>query len=152
MVEVTAGGLAVPAGAAFGVLNFSGGTLSGAFTVTGTLTWTGGTLAGQITVASGSVLNLPGAEQKSLAYPAEIHNHGTVNWSGAGTVQNVTGNGVLVRNYSDGVVTITADAGLGGAGQFINEGLLTKSGTAGTTTLALGPFTNTGVVHVTVGP
>ncbi len=28
---------------------------------------------------------------------------------------------------------------------------MTKSGAAGTTTLALGPFTNTGVVHVTVG-
>ncbi len=69
-------------------------------------------LAGQITVASGSVLNLSGAAEKLLLYPAEIHNHGTVNWSGAGTVQNVTGNGVSVRNYSDGVVTITADAGL----------------------------------------
>ena len=153
VVELNAGTLIVPATAAFGAMNFSAGTLWGAFTVVGTLTWTGGTLKAQVTVASGAVLNLSGDEQKSFDYFPQIHNHGTVNWSGAGAIVNIGGNPVWLLNYSDGVVHITGDSWLDGYGNVINEGLVQKTGGAGTTSLSMGTFTNatTGVVQVRVG-
>ena len=128
-----------------------GAGVSGAFTAVGTLTWTGGMLVGQVTVAPGAVLSIAGDEGKTLWSAAEIRNHGTVNWSGAGAIYNVTGGAADVRNYSDGVMNITGDTTLGGVGNFINEGLLKKTGGTGTTYLTFGVLANSGVIEARSG-
>jgi len=64
-----------------GLLNWSGGTMSGSLLVAGggTANWSGGGASGPVTIATNGVLNLIGGGSVTLYAP--LTNAGTINWS-----------------------------------------------------------------------
>ena len=111
-------------------------------TLAATAYWAGGILtnSGSLTVASNGVLNLPGG---TFAVAGPLTNNGIVNWQGA-TLQEQNNN---TTNYLGGIwnqagaqwnilgnQTSTTNFG-GGYEIFHNAGVLTKTNSAGTSTL-----------------
>ncbi len=149
--------------------NFQGGTITNLTldtmtlvsdaTVSGVLNWTGGTISGSLTVASTGVLNLGGSNPKAL-YNA-LTNAGTVNWAGSGNliVRNTTCVGVygLIENLAGALWDIQGDqqmyndynCGIQNP-YFHNAGTLRKSAATGTTTISI-PFANAGTVAALQG-
>ncbi len=149
--------------------NFQGGTITNLTldtmtlvsdaTVSGVLNWTGGTISGSLTIASTGVLNLGGSNPKAL-YNA-LTNAGTVNWAGSGNliVRNTTCVGVygLIENLAGALWDIQGDqqmyndynCGIQNP-YFHNAGTLRKSAATGTTTISI-PFANAGTVAALQG-
>ncbi|MGH3428126.1 MAG: beta strand repeat-containing protein, partial [Mycobacteriales bacterium] len=134
----------------------SGGTLTGAgtFTIDQTLSWTGGTMSGsgttQIDTAATVVLS---GEGDKVLDTRRFENAGTLTWTGGRIVME--GTNAVVHNASMGVFQIAVDQALttfGGSGQqFTNDGVVTKSTTAGATTVSSIAFNNSGQVQVQSG-
>jgi hypothetical protein len=140
-------------------LNLSG-TLSGAgdVTITGVLNWTGGTMSGtgKTIVPAGGTLNLSSGSGNSRNLNRILENNGAANWTGGsldmnnGTFQN---NGTFTANSA----TTLQSTGTG-TNAFVNAGTFIKQGTGtvqfpftglgGSTIVA---FNNTGNVDVQVG-
>jgi hypothetical protein len=138
-------------------LTLSGGSLVGTNTILGTMNWTGGAInsGAALTIATGAVLNLGGTA--SLDLYGVLTNAGTVNWTGTGTLLVWNDNGVTynggIYNLSGALFSIQNDQSMQGEyayAFFNNAGTVRKSGTAGTTGLALA-FNNTGMLDVQSG-
>jgi hypothetical protein len=150
VVNVT-GGISVPSGAEFGLMNLSG-SLSGNFTLNGTLVWTNGQLNNcAMTIAPGGVLNIGGTAEKQLWFTA-ITNAGTVIWSGTGPVFAYTlqGSASVFENQAGGVFDAQADGEwftygwtFGyplGSFTFNNAGVLRKTAGNGASSFYVGSF------------
>ena len=116
-----------------GGLDLSGGTLStgGLLTVSSNSSWSGGTLTGTGTFANSGHLSLSGNPAKALTGTLTFQNSGTVAHSGLGFLTLTSGN--LIRNLSTGLFHIQTTTNLDWvsgtvAPQFVNEGVLRKSG------------------------
>jgi hypothetical protein len=140
-----------------GVLTVSGGWVGGTGTVTGPgiFRWNGGTLAGTQTISAGATLEVSGSANKTLHTSAQLINHGTGTWSGAGLVYGESGS----VWFNTGTLDAQSPAGLepygsGASTLFRNEVTLRKSGT-GTTLFANDAngarLENRGTVEVTGG-
>ena len=136
-------------------LTLQQGNYGGNATFAGTTTWTGGTMTGAFTVPGGAALNLTGAGSKFVS-GGSLANAGTANVSGAGDL--VLNNGATIAN--SGTLDFQTNAGVqhvsGGTPTFTNSGTLRKSAGAGVTAIGItNPlnFTNatTGTVHVLSG-
>jgi len=125
------------------------GTLDGAGTFASTvLSWTGGDMfgSGPTNVASTAVLNISGADFKSLG--RNLNNAGTATWSGTGRIR--AGNSVAFNNQVGALFNAQNDQQFvhefGGAPVFTNAGTFRKSVGTGTTTFSGVPFNNSGPV------
>jgi hypothetical protein len=142
-----------------GGLQLAGGTIggTGALTVTGPGTWSSGTMSG-----SGST-TLVGTVALNSASVKDVNSGRTVNFNGSTTWANTaadngrirTGNGATLQNngtwldQNNFTNQISPDFG-GAPSTFVNAGSYTKTGTATTTTIAIG-FNNGGSVNVNTG-
>ena len=129
-----------------GNLRIASGTSTGVgAVVAGTLDYTGGDLSGTWTVQGGSVLKYRTAGTQRLNGTA-LTNEGTVEWDGG----NMSfGNGSVLTNKS--VVDAKTDHVMnyfgGSNGSFINKGTLRKSGGAGETRIDTIVFSNEGILE-----
>jgi hypothetical protein len=134
------------------------GTLggSGLLAVNGPFTWSGGTInnSGGVTLNGTSSLNGVGNDAMTLSGNALLINAGELTWSGSGSNLEFYGSeSRTFTNLASGTITITADVSSDYAytsGTIGNAGLMTKTGTTGTTTLNSG-FVNTGTLNVQSG-
>ena len=138
--------------AANGVLDWAGGSLSGAGQLQvnsgGVFNWFGGDMTKALTVGAGGVVNLGGTVDKTVYQPWT--NWGTINWLSRGL--SIYNNGSSYRgaiyNQAGALFDVQCDQSLGYAyGQEIirNSGTFRKSAAAGATTIQVA-FTNTGTV------
>jgi hypothetical protein len=138
---------------ASGVMALSGGTLDGAgsLTVDGAFDWSGGTVQSTGVFTVNSTLDFSGTSGKFMD-GCTITNKGTANVTGTGIVYFQ--NGASFDNQAGATFDFQTDADLdysgGAATTFNNAGTLTKSGSAGTSTIGL-VFNNTGQVNVSSG-
>lgn len=125
-----------------------GGTFSGgAAQLNGVVDWTGGTLAGQWSVAAGQTLQIRTGSAKTMA--ASLGNAGTV----------VAEDDVYLFGYNKlsntGVYELKGDVGIHSGGYtntFANSGTLRKSAGSGVSTITAGTgFNNSGVIEVLTG-
>lgn len=120
-------------------LRMTGGGLSGTAPcmITGSLTWEAGTVSGALSVPGGSSLQVQGAGSKQLAHSAILNISGTYLWNGPAAVQGYEN--CRVNVLTGGVFNLAADGdplnNYNGGNEFINEGLMVKSGGAGGSTL-----------------
>lgn len=116
----------------------------------GTVGWTGGQLQGSWTIGSGQTLNASGSGSKSFN-GANVTNNGAINWSTS------SGFGLLSSTIqNNGLIDIQQDVNIqyagGGASNFINAGVLRKSGGAGTTSITSNvAFSNPGTIEALSG-
>jgi hypothetical protein len=136
-------------------LNLTSGTLSGStdITVTDVMSWTGGTMSGPAqTIVNGTldITQVAGSGGKRLDARTLV-NDGAATWSGTGDIFGL--NGATIINSAGATFDLSADADLvfssGSPMAFINEGMLTKSGS--TTTRSTFAFNNSGTVSVISG-
>jgi lipopolysaccharide export system protein LptA len=139
-----------------GILNSSGATLSGFFTVSGTLNCNGATLGpgSTLTVLSNGVLNLSGSGTEY--FYATLTNAGTVNWSGTANLRfyNFGPSGYTggVVNQAGALFNVQNDQTMDsnqGLPIFSNAGTFQKS--AGTNTTINVIFNNSGAMNVSSG-
>ncbi|HEX8553022.1 MAG TPA: M12 family metallopeptidase, partial [Abditibacteriaceae bacterium] len=80
---VTGGGALTNSMTSTGGLDLISGTLNGTtnYTGAGLLNWSGGSLGGTFTLAAGSTINVLGAARKTLVSGATLNNNGTINWA-----------------------------------------------------------------------
>lgn len=133
-------------------LEIAGGTVSssptGSFNAIGTVNWTSGSIGGTFNLTVGSSMSLTSAAVKRIDGAGVINNHGTVTWTGTGTLQgysnstwnNKTGSsfsmltdGDVFSNYSSGnVFNNEANASFvksGGTGEcYIDEWTFNNNG------------------------
>src|SRR5208337_2652606 len=101
--------------------------------LSGVLTWTSGQIGvngSVLTVAANSVLVLAGVNGTDYVLQGTVTNAGTVQLvSGNLDLFNCSGQGLLM-NLPGGLVQIMADVSIvnGCSGEFVNQGLLVKSG------------------------
>src|SRR5262245_39704055 len=130
-----------------GVLNMSGGVLSGGddLTVNGAFNWSGGTQSGTGTTTIGATgtLTIDG----EVGLQRRVINNGTTVWS-AGRIG--AQNGTFTNNNAFSAEGDDSVADFGGSNAFNNTGTLTKSPGAGSTTVNI-PFNNSGTVNVNSG-
>ncbi|MCU0784123.1 MAG: hypothetical protein MUF81_08785, partial [Verrucomicrobia bacterium] len=138
-----------------GRFQLSGGTLAGTNTLSGTMEWTAGTIGSNVvlTVGSNAVLTISGSGSKYLA--GRLRNTGMVLWQheAGGTFLSAGG---IVENLAGGVFDVQSDVGFYGLapGVFENDGVLRKTGGAGTFNLCDNwgmVLTNRGLVEVQIG-
>ncbi len=157
-----AGYYGIPSGSPFinGPLintNFQlGGTMIISNQLTGVLQWTGGVVSGALTVANGGVVNLAGPSGGYLSIAGVITNNGTINWKSGGPSLLDFANGTL-ENRPGGVVDLQTDGTLGffnsgTTGAVNNAGLLRKSGGLNNSTF-ISPlaFNNSGTIQAYSG-
>jgi hypothetical protein len=128
----------------------SGVYAGGAAALSGSATWNAGSFTGDWTLAGGATLTAATGSNKFLN-AATFTNEGTLLWT-AGSL--FFGDGADLIN--NGTIELTTDALFadtsGAEGSFVNNGLILKSGGAGTATLASGvAFDNEGVIDVRSG-
>jgi hypothetical protein len=116
-------------------VDFESGTFTGnAAVLTGSADWSGGTLSGGWTINSGATLAVTGAASK-FTNGANIVNNGTTAWQG-GFVGFLNG----TQFTNEGAITATSDNAFGFSGgtasTFTNNGLFQKTAGAGVTTLS----------------
>ncbi|RZJ10671.1 MAG: PEP-CTERM sorting domain-containing protein [Rubrivivax sp.] len=138
-----------------GSLVLAGGTHTGssgtpANFASGVLQWTAGSLAGNWQTASGTTVNLSGGSYKYMS--GAVTHGGTV--VATDHLYFDPGAGRVLTN--NGSYQFASDAGLydnGGAGVFINNGTLAKTGGTGDSHVSISGFGNggTGVVNVQSG-
>jgi hypothetical protein len=119
-------------------------------TVTGTLNWEDGTISGSrsLTIVQGATLNVQ-AVVGLKGYT--IHNHGTANWTGKGSITGVNAQGVFI-NETDGIANVQDDTTVWDGGIFLNNGVLNKSSLVqGTSNFGFAAFNNAGTVNVHSG-
>ncbi|HEV2208634.1 MAG TPA: hypothetical protein VG167_07650 [Verrucomicrobiae bacterium] len=128
---INSGTVIVPANAAFAVLD-----------------WGGGTISGSLTVATGAVLNLTG----SATLEGSLTNAGTVVWSAAGGwgisdggLYNLGGGLIDIQNSA----TLSISDSTNGYGVFNNAGTVRDS--AGGVTVIYALFSNSGLMDVESG-
>jgi hypothetical protein len=142
-----------------GIFN-CGASVSGSLLVAdgGVMNWSGGTVSGgPLTVAGNGVLNLEGNGTVYLQNGA-LTNAGTVNWLSGGLNLQMCGSPATgpVVNLAGGLWNIQCDqglgynCGLGTNGYFQNAGTVQKSAGTGTTSMQI-PFFNSGVVEALQG-
>ena len=128
-----------------------GGTLGGTgpVAVNGPFTWSSGILSSSGGVTLNGTSSLNGASVTTMQLYGVLLNAGQLTWSGSAA--NLYMGGTLT-NLPTGTITIAADvsAATTGSGLIVNAGLLRKSGTAGTSTLAT-IFINNGDLQVQSG-
>jgi hypothetical protein len=132
-------------------LTLSGGSLTGLgpVTVTGVMNWTGGTLSGigTTTVAASAVLNLRGGTLDGYT----LNNAGRVVWT-QGTFS--FSHGAVFNNLATGTFEARTASSLGGSttviGTFNNAGAFLESLSSGQTSVDI-VFNNTGSVEVQAG-
>ena len=131
-------------------LTLSGGTLGGAgnLAVNGPFTWSGGTIQTTVTLSGASSLNSVATHGMNLSTGGLLINAGTLTWSGSD--KNLWFNTGTLTNLALGTIIIAADISSDGGSTLGNAGLVTKTGTFGTTTLSAA-FVNTGTVNVQSG-
>jgi hypothetical protein len=126
------------------------GTLGGTgpLAVNGPFIWSSGTIQNSGGVTLNGTSSLEGADSLIAAY---LINAGALTWSGSGSYLNFNNQGGTLTNLASGTITITADVSTANSspGTIGNAGLITKTGTTGTTTF--GPFVNTGTLSVQSG-
>lgn len=136
-------------GGAITNLTIDGATLAGTNMVTGTFNWNNGTIAGgPMTITTNGVLNINGNTTLFLA--SALTNAGTVNWTGAGSLDVENGAGSyfgLIVNLPGALWNIENNqslfnnVGAGNTAYFENAGTLQKSAGTGTTYFYI-PVTN----------
>ena len=130
---IDGGAVNLTAAATVDSLEFGSGTLQGGgdLQVSVSMTWTGGTLGGtgKSTIPQGASLAISGTGIRWLN--RAMDNAGTATWSG---IRDINGSGAFT-NLSTGTFTIQNDESFkGGSGaQFINDGMVIKTGGAGET-------------------
>jgi hypothetical protein len=135
-VVINSGSVTIPANATFAVMD-----------------WTGGSISGALTVASNGVLNIaglnvPGSTDKTLY--AQLTNYGTVVWTG-GQVLGYGSGGAAVYNQPGALWDAQCDLGIYyGDVVFANRGIFRKSVGSGTTIIGVA-FNSTGTVDVQTG-
>jgi outer membrane autotransporter protein len=134
-------------------LSLQNGAFTGSSAVfnSGSAQFAGGLFQGDWTVASGATLNGVDGGNKFLN-GGTFTNQGTIAWQ--------TGNSLFFQNgvslANQGTIDLQTDSAMvyngGAVGTFVNTGLITKTGGAGTSTIGnnLG-FDNQGVVNVSTG-
>lgn len=116
----------------------------------GVINWGGGTMSGALTVAEGGVLNI--TNNSTYTIFGSITNNGTVNWSAG----NINGYGPPTYKgfiYNAGLWNAQFDGTLGinsGTPTFINTGTFRKSGGTGNTTVNWS-FNSTGAFDTQTG-
>lgn len=139
-------------------LVFSGGTLTSGsdITVTDVISWTGGTMGGVGQTISNGILEigqLSGSGGKVLD-ARTLQNNNRATWSGTGLNRINGRNGATIINSSGATFDIVSDGELlfvsGERPSFINEGVFTKSGGSGSTTVQFN-FNNMGTVEAQSG-
>jgi len=161
-LALTSGNFTIAAASTFdapAILNFSGGTLTGAGDVTlaGTLNWSGGTMAGtgRTILASAATANLTGSATKGLNRTLQNSALSTINYSGtalffglgapvAGVIDNLSGAVLNVTGQGDFTQSSAA------AHAVNNSGTFNKSG-AGSTDFSGVAFNNTGTANLLGG-
>jgi phage baseplate assembly protein gpV len=107
---------------------------AGTLAVSGVLNWSGGQMsgAGATNIASGAALNLSGSNSKTLN-ARTLNNAGTATWLGTGPISLAAGatlnNSGLFNAQNDAAITAA------GQGTFRNTGTLRKSAGTGVTTI-----------------
>jgi hypothetical protein len=130
----------------FAVLTLNGGTLEGSVTLTTALNWNGGTLQnGLLTLTAASVLNISGADSKTLVQT--INNAGTVVFSGTGYLEAGSADAVI-NNLAGAVFDHQSDASINywSFNPYLtinNAGTYRKSGGTGTSVFQNVRFNNT---------
>jgi hypothetical protein len=144
-----------PAGNTVSNLTVIGGTLGGTgllLAVDGQFTWSGGNIGnygGSLTLNGTSSFN--GVGYHVMVFNSHLINVGTLTWSGSGT--NLLFYGGTISNLAASTIAIAADVSCDdqiNIATINNAGLVTKTGTTGTTTLA-STFVNTGTLNVQGG-
>ena len=140
-----------------GVLELSGGVLSGTgtLTISNGLNWTAGTMsgAGWTVIAPGATLNLANSGDVSIS-GRTLENAGTVLWTGGGNL--ICDNGVVLTNRAGALWEVRNDRSFvwqgGAANRFDNAGTFRKAVGPGTTTFSGNfPFNNYGTVDLQSG-
>lgn len=125
--------------------NFSGNAAQ----VEGILRYSGGTVSGTWTIANNSTLAYEGGTAKAFD-AAALNNAGNLNWSGSDLRLS---SGSTLTNT--GVMTVSSDhniAHAGGAGVTVtNSGTFRKSGGTGITSIEGATFVNNGIVDAQTG-
>ena len=126
-----------------GVLNMTGGTLSGTDLVAGTLLLEGANFSGTATVETNASLFFSAAGTNVLS--GVVTNMGTAYWTSG---QVVFASGASFYNHPLGLFSISTDASMWTAdtGYFYNAGLFRKMAGTNTTSLNLA-FTNAGTIE-----
>jgi len=158
-VIINSGSVTIPADGAFAIMDWSGGTISGALNVAsnGVVNWTGGQLSsgGFLTVASNAVLKLSGGGDMIFSSP--ITNAGTMTLSGGSRLIGYDATASLLVNLPSGVVDLQEDDRTSPGNYCIyanggidNQGLFQKSASSGTSSLYQ-QFSNSGTVEADTG-
>ncbi|HEY9172717.1 MAG TPA: LamG-like jellyroll fold domain-containing protein, partial [Verrucomicrobiae bacterium] len=93
-----------------GVLQLAGGTLDGnGLIAAGRFTWSSGWIGGRFTLTNGATAELSSGSDKWLADNAELHNYGTVTWTGGLLRGNTRYGPATVMNHSNAVFHLAAD-------------------------------------------
>jgi len=117
--------------------------------------WANGNIIGPGALTNIGLFSISGSSFKDFSSGAIINNSGTVIWNGAGTIRGGTGS--VFNNLINGSFDIQVDAifsgnALGGTPTAINNaGVFRKRAGAGTTTLSVTPFNNSGTVAIDTG-
>jgi hypothetical protein len=144
-----------PAGNTVSNMTVIGGTLGGTgllLAVDGQFTWSGGNIGnygGTVTLNGPSSFN--GVGYHVMVFNSHLINAGTLTWSGSGT--NLLFYGGTITNLAAGTIAIAADVSCDdqiNIATIKNAGLVTKTGTTGSTTLT-STFVNTGTLNVQSG-
>ena len=152
-------------GSGGGTISLASGTLTlGASGATfdfpsGMFQWTGGTInTNGNTLTNVDVMTLANANNVSLIGNGSLVNQGTIDETGAGSLAmgQYGGNGVNPKldNQSGATFAFQGNAGITSydtPSSFSNEGTLTKTGGAGTSTIQSVTFANSGAINVQTG-
>jgi hypothetical protein len=141
-----------PAGNSVSNLMLVGGTLGGTglLAVNGQFTWSAGEIqnSGGVTLNNTNYLN--GVNAGAMVLGGRLINAGALTWSGIGTNLYFDNSGTI-NNLTNGTITITTDVSSSSGGiTFDNAGMITKTGSNGTTILRTA-FVNTGTLNVQSG-
>jgi hypothetical protein len=133
-------------GGAISNLTLMGSSLSGSNVVTGRLNMTGGVLSGQMTVGMGGYLSFNGPELLEIE-SATLVNFGQIAWLGGylfGPFNAITNNGQWLIECDDEPFDFSQTT-------FVNNGVVEKLATSGTSYLTFGSFVNNGTVDAQTG-
>ena len=139
-------GQAFQNGGAISNLTLMGSSLSGSNVVTGRLNMTGGVLSGQMTVGMGGYLSFNGPELLEIE-SATLVNFGQIAWLGGylfGPFNAITNNGQWLIECDDEPFDFSQTT-------FVNNGVVEKLATSGTSYLTFGAFVNNGTVDAQTG-
>ena len=137
-------------------LTLAGSSLTATSAVSGVLNWGGGTLSGALTVQTNGSLNISSNAGKILY--ASLTNAGTVTWTGNGNLE-VDFNGALgefglIQNLATGLFDMqnsqTINSAATNGAIFQNAGTFRKSVSSGTSTISI-PIVNSGNVSAQIG-